>query len=352
MIQSMRDRPIRLILFIIIDIILIAILAFVIVSQGKEQPIDGGISIMGRVDIGGIEQYLIIRGQDESKPILLFLHGGPGVPEYPLYRKYLNALEREFVVVSWEQRGAGKSYFDGMNSQKFNIDQFVSDGVELTAFLKNKYNKEKIYVMGHSWGAYLGMKMINESPDDYYAYFGVGLPVSMSEGEEESYNWVLEEAKEADDESVVEWLEDNYPTSNSSDEWIPYIKTQRGYVEEYGGSSVVDLGNTAWEYVITREYTILDKLYYINGNSYYTMEHMWEEMMDIDLRTEVPEVEVPVYIFQGEMDYQTPTSLVEGYYELLEAPDKELFIYEDAAHNALYEYPKKFILDVTSKIQE
>ena len=134
--------------------------------------LSGSISTIERITLGGQEQYLIIRGADTSKPVMLFLHGGPGSPETAFMKKTNLAIEKDFIMVYWEQRGAGKSYSKNMQPESMNIPQFVSDTRELSEYLAARFKQDKIYLMGHSWGSFLGIVTAYQHPELFHSYFG------------------------------------------------------------------------------------------------------------------------------------------------------------------------------------
>jgi pimeloyl-ACP methyl ester carboxylesterase len=148
-------------------------------TAGRTPPIHGPHSIASLecVRIGGVDQYVLIRGSDSSLPILLFLHGGPGMPAMYLAHAFQRELEKEFVVVQWDRRGAGKSYREDI-SNTLTTEQLVADTIELTNMLHARFHRDKVYLVGHSWGTYLGMLVIARHPELYRAYVGIGQLVS------------------------------------------------------------------------------------------------------------------------------------------------------------------------------
>ncbi len=169
----------RLLKFLLYTIIVIIVIALGLVitlwsfSPGKADPIkdingnqiSGSISTIEKIEIGGDEQYLIIRGVDSTKPIMLFLHGGPGSPEFAFVKRFNQSIEEDYVMVYWEQRGAGKSYMAESSYEKLNLEQLIADTRELSIYLAKRFGKEKIFIMGHSWGSFLGIMTVNKYPD-------------------------------------------------------------------------------------------------------------------------------------------------------------------------------------------
>lgn len=183
--------------FIIVVVILLAIIIYQKQFNAHTPAINqrGPVSnnstaVLQEVELGNMKQCILSRGNDISNPVLLWLHGGPGSSQMPIARYYNGDLEKEFIVVHWDQRGAGKSNPPDFNEETMTIEQFINDAHELTQCLKNKYNKEKIYLLGHSWGTQFGIKLVEQYPEDYYAYIGVSQVTDSFKAQEIAYNWL------------------------------------------------------------------------------------------------------------------------------------------------------------------
>ncbi len=178
-------------------------------SPGITPPFDNApnsIASIEKYDLNGEEQYVILRGRDQSNPVVLFLHGGPGSPEYPAFYEYNRALEDDLTFAHWEQRGSGLSYNTDVDMSKVTLSQMVADGISLSEKLVERFGKQKIYLLGHSWGTMLGMHMIKERPDLFHAFFAVGQVSNQRLGEQISYDWVLDRAQADGNEKAVEEL--------------------------------------------------------------------------------------------------------------------------------------------------
>ncbi len=312
--------------------------------QGETVP--NSIATIEQVMIGGLEQTLIIRGKDKSKPVILFLHGGPGSPEIAFVRAVNQTLENDFVMVYWEQRGAGKSYSSDMTGEHMTMEQFIADTKEVSELLAKRFNKDKIYVMGHSWGSLLGILTAQKYPELYYAYFGVGQVCNQYEGERISLEWVREQAKELNDEDAIDDLaEISLPAfPGTSDEWLNYLRVQRGYVNKFGGGGAHELRSN-WAIVEmlfkAKEYTLTEKLNILPG-TLFSLKYLFPDVMENNLFNKIDSMQIPVYIFQGKYDYQTPSVLAKDFYNQLKAPQKEFFFFENSAHSPIYEEVEKF----------
>ena len=345
-------------LIIILGIIGVFIASFYIISSGKPQKIkdskgntiSGSISEIKKIKLGDLNQCILIRGEDKTKPLLLFLHGGPGDSEFVFLKKFCPFLEKDFVLVHWDQRGAGKSYSPNIDENTMNINKLVSDGNKLVKFLKEKFKKEKIYLMGHSWGNVLGMRMINEHPENFIAYMGIGQVANIIKGEKISQHFVIEQANKNGNKKVAKKIASYDLGKMSTDEFIKYLMYQRKFVRKYGGAMRNINFSSIFIYVLfAREYTIKDKLSMFKG-ALFSIKNLWGEIMQNNLDKQILEVSVPVYIFQGKHDYQTPYVVAREYFEKLKAPKKEFFTFENSAHCPLYEENEKFHELIVEKV--
>ena len=333
-------------------LILVALLGLHIISPGKVTPLVkengnpymNGLALMETREIGGVPQTMILRSKDVEKPVLLYVHGGPGSPEFPFNQHYKTDLEEFFTVCYWDQRGSGLSYSKDIPVETMTLEHFIEDTREVTEYLTDRFEKEKIYLMGHSWGTLLGSHVVHRYPELYHAYFGIGQVGNQLESEKISYDFALSEAKKRGDAKAIKQLEKiGRPPYGSADEWLHSIMVERKYVAKYGGA--MKEGNFMKEAVTAilncREYRLMDKINYMKANN-NTMKSMWEIVIEADLSKDVPSQEIPVYIFQGRFDYQTSYDMAKQYFDSLEAPVKEFFTFENSAHSPNFEETARF----------
>ena len=315
----------------------------IVYAEGK--PIEGSISVMEKIVLGGVEQHLIIRGVDSKKSVMLFVHGGPGSPEFAFMKHYNTAIEQDFVMVYWEQRGSGKSFSKDIPVETMNIKQFISDTRELSEYLAKRFQKDKIYIMGHSWGSLLGILTAFQHPDLYFAYFGVGQVAHQYKGEKISFDWVKEQAHERNDTRAIRKLSEmNFPDSLANNkEWVGFLMKERNYVNQYGGAmrSISGMWPLIKLMLNAKEYSLSDKINYARG-SLFSLNNMWIDVINTNLFVEIDSMQIPVYIFQGIYDYQTPYSVAKDFFDQLKAPEKEFFTFENSAHSPLLEEADKF----------
>jgi pimeloyl-ACP methyl ester carboxylesterase len=251
-----------------------------------------------------------------------------------------SSLEKHFIVVDWDQRGAGKSFDPEIPRESMNLEQMLADTHELIERLKSRFNKEKIFLTGHSWGSVLGLYTAHRHPEDLHAFVGMGQVVSMQKGEAYTYGYTVRKAKEAGDKPAMGMLEKIGPPPYKGGFQSLWI--QRAYLLEYGGSlrgvTLEDLEKIRSE---SPYYTVADRENYMKAFT-TTCALMWDDLEGVDFFEDVAEVKVPVYFFTGRHDYQAPFELLEQYVEKLKAPHKEIVWFDKSAHMPNLEEPELF----------
>lgn len=322
-------------------------------KDSKRRIIPESIAELQSIMLGDIEQYILIRGKNRNNPVILFLHGGPGSAQIGFAPRYQRKLEDEFVVVNWDQRGAGKSYSKNIPKESMTMDQFISDAKELVEYLCTKFDKEKIYLVGHSWGSVLGSMLAYRYPKRFIAYIGIGQVVNMCDNELISYKYVMEEARKANNKKVVKALKriGQPPYKNQ----IKDIMIQRKWLNKFKGAVYEKKlsKEIAGSFITSPEYSLLDTFKFFKGNK-FSIKYMWSELASFAIIKDVLEIEIPVYFCIGRYDYNTPFELSYDYYEKLKAPHKEYIWFERSAHSPIFEEPEKFcetILRIKKEIE-
>lgn len=301
------------------------------------------IAILEKVIIGGINQCICIRGKNIENPILLFLHGGPGDSMLPVMTGINKDLENDFIVVNWDQRGTGKSYYPFGKSSDINIDTFISDTYELTKLLLKRFNKEKVYIMGNSWGSVIAIQTVHLYPKLYYAYIGIGQVVNMKQNERLSYEYTLEQSILKNDKKAEKQLRDIGTEYFNRSDWFKCLILQRKYLVKYGGSVYGQSNYRCLEkhFFSSPEYSLIDIINRIRGSK-QSLKMLWMKLLEVDLFKTATKFEIPMYFIEGKYDYNAPSILVNQYYESIEAPKKELIWFEKSAHFPQWEEPEKF----------
>lgn len=336
--------------FLLIPILLLA--AFVLYSQwtahtpairgADGKPLPGSIASLEKVKLGGVDQWLIIRGQDVNKPVLLFLSGGPGASEAARVLRFNSELEKHFVVVIWEQRGCGKSYPSINPKSDLTVDQYVADIIELTDILRERFDEQKIYLVGHSWGTIIGVLAVQQRPDLYHAYVGTAQMVDVQETDQMIYNMVLEHSRQTGDVDFVKTLETQGPPPYFGKSPIkPYATLFGQEYQLFEAPNIKDPeyrreGDAILLMLKQPEYGWLDRLYYLLGLM-NTFNAVYPQLQELDFRVDATHLDMPVYIVLGRHDMNNPSSIPEAYFSLLEAPKKELIFFEDSGHGMIWE---------------
>jgi len=304
-------------------------------------PLSGSVALLEKVELGGMDQWILIRGQDSSNPILLWLHGGPGAPLMPVARHFIGGLEQDFVVVHWDQRGAGKSNPPDFDEGTMTFRQFFNDAHELTQYLKKRFHRASIYLVGHSWGTQLGLRLAEAYPEDYCAYVGISQVVDPERAFRVSRTWLLERIRESGDSRAEERLKEIGPALNEDHEaFVRYINM----IHTYGGDLDLSMARLLWIAVRAPEYRINDLFAWLRGANRGSGP-MWRspEYQSYNAIKQVPRLTVPAYFFCGRDDYNTPLEVTREYFEILEAPNgKELVVFEESAHTPFMAEPEKF----------
>jgi pimeloyl-ACP methyl ester carboxylesterase len=305
------------------------------------RPLPGSIASLEKIELGGVEQWILVRGADTTNPVLLRLHGGPGAAEMPLVHRYNGDLEEHFVVVAWDQRGAGKSNRRGFDEASMTFEQFLRDAHELTLHLKARFGQERIYLVGHSWGTQLGIRLAARHPEDYWAWVGVSQLVNQERGSEIAHGWLRDRLGEEERTRELVRLEAlGPPPYPDHADYVRFI----GMVDAEGGGMDVGFGRLAWAALRAPEYTLPDLARWLGG-ARRGSGPMWDapDYRGHDLFRGVPRLEVPAYFFAGRRDYNTPLALVREYAEFLEAPaGKEVVVFEASAHTPFLAEPDRF----------
>lgn len=310
-------------------------------TPGRTPAIAGSNSIasLERVRIGNVEQSVLIRGQDRSRPVLLFLHGGPAMPAMYLAHSFQAELEKSFVVVQWDRRGAGKSYREDIDST-LTTEQLIADTVELTNNLRARFHQEKIYLVGHSWGTYLGMMVVARHPELYWAYVGIGQLGRMAPIDGIQDEYIRESARRVGDLQAIQELETKGGSVREE------LLFQFGG-ELHGARSFTPLLLTG---LMAPEYSVRDVRNVPRGVSRYSKHFVYNSVSG-ELADAVTRVEVPVYFFTGRHDYCDPFVLTEEYFGRLSAPEKHMVWFEESAHFPFYEEPAAFAREMRNVLQ-
>ncbi|GIN87992.1 proline iminopeptidase [Heyndrickxia sporothermodurans] len=350
----------KVILIIISIIIVLMFLGFayvLITKRNKKVKVSikqpSGVDLGEYVTIGDIQQYLYHRGENIHNPVMLFLHGGPGSPMLPFAQDFQLPWEKHVTIVHWEQRNSGKTFYKN-NPKDVNstttIEQLITDTFEIVLYLKQKYKKEKIWIMGHSWGSFLGSLFIQQYPQLVKGYIGVGQVVDMFENERIGFEKTLEFAISNEYKKDIQKLSSlkPYPTKVFNHDLKNNLKKLRKIQGKYG-LAAKPTAKLVLSAATSPFYSLKDLRYLmladIDGISHGQSLIFKELFGTYNLATTY---QVPVFYIHGMKDWQTPYSILEEYFDTLTAPQKEVYPIIDAGHATMLDKPLEFTNAVLS----
>ena len=298
------------------------------------------ISEKSFIELGGEKQYVEITGLSKTNPVLLFLHGGPGWPQTPHLRYFNSDLTKYMTVVAWEQSGCGQSYINNPDPIKLSLDQIINDAHELTQILKKKFNKNKIYLVGFSWGSIPGLKLVEKYPEDYAAYFGITQVINLKQSIKISRKWITKQATLKGDKETLKTLK-QLETSDTSvcKRELDCFLTHYGLLSKYGGALFTKKGE---DEIAKAETFYADyKKYDWFAAFLYSAYRLENDLFSTDL-SNIKKVKIPMYFIMGRHDWNLPTSITQEYVKKLTAPKKEIIWFENSGHEPLSEEAPKF----------
>lgn len=343
---------------ITLSIIIILYLMLIIGYMANYACKDRSISklLTKEIIINGSKQWISISCEDHSsdKPVVLFLHGGPGSANISLLNHISPELYEHAIIVNWDQRNAGKSFRVFQSSHNLNLEQIIDDAHELTQYLKKKFDVERISLLGFSAGTALGIMLIDRYPDDYDLFISVAQMVDGQRGEQISLDFTLEQARKRNDFEAIRELEKVKFDFSKPHEILKNTQTQRKYLLRYGGvyHNYDSYGHEAKSLWTSWEYSFIEFLFWPLASS-KSLNAMWHEIVLLKIADIVPRVETPIVFFCGEFDMNNPTELVEEYYENIIAPrGKDIVIFKNSAHGIFWDEPERFMNEVVNALNK
>jgi pimeloyl-ACP methyl ester carboxylesterase len=298
--------------------------------------------------IGGIEQWITIRGENRDNPVILFLHGGPGDATNPWGYAAFRSWLKYFTVVQWDQRGAARTFGrNGVSSAStITPDRMVQDGIELADSLKDRLHKDKIVLVGHSWGSVLGFFMVEKRPNLFYAFVGTGqVAAEFSRSSAVAYAAVSERASHEGNLQAVEELKAVGP---------PPYKDGKGFGVLHKWAMLFERGDVFLASALgfafqAPGYSVRDINDWFEGQR-VSGDHLVPHFDELDRKLLGGELAVPVVVIQGAQDYTTPTSLAKTYVDSLHAPRKAFVTIQGAGHFAVFTNQDEFLRDLRAQV--
>lgn len=330
-------NPNRILLAVLILLTVLTLILPPFTTQIKHK--NGGIGEKIFLDIGGIQQGMIIKGNDTEKPVLLFLSGGPGIPEYFLDYQYPTFLEDEFIVCFWDWRGTGLSYGKSVAPETMTREQFIADTFEVTEYLRKRFEADKIYLAAHSFGTSIGIQAIAERPELYSGYIAVSQIADQPRSEQLAYEYMLSLCEKEGNRALLGQLTDNpYGTESY---FSSGVRDKAMHTLGVGTTRNMNSVITGIFFPTLRitDYSLKERINIWRGKSF--ANQTMQDTFTFNAFETVKSVNVPVYFFAGKYDYTCCYELQKEYFDFLEAPEKYFYTFENSAHSPLFEEPEK-----------
>lgn len=302
------------------------------------------------IRIGGIDQWVTIRGKDRRNPILLVLHGGPGYVLGPMSWWFQPGWEDYFTVVEWDQRGAGKTFL--INDPKklaptMTRERMVADAAEMVAWLRKEFGKKKIFILGHSWGSYMGLALARLRPEWFYAYIGTGQITDGPESERRGWRFAMDEARKEGNRQAIRELTGIAPYAEKGKP-IPLqdLYVQRKWVGRFGGVMAYRGGNQLENKIanLSPDYSDREIRRIWDGNR-FSQKFLLVDVVQTNM-TSITSLDCPLILLEGRHDYNVNSGLAADWFAKVKAPSKQFVWFEHSGHEAMNEEPGKFLVSL------
>jgi pimeloyl-ACP methyl ester carboxylesterase len=304
----------------------------------RGEPVPGSIAEVKYLRLGGIDQWVMMRGEHQENPAIILLHGGPGFSETHFFRRFNSPLESSFTVVYWDQRGAGKSFNRHIPKSSMTVEQFLGDLDELVDAVCERLGQDKVAIFGHSWGTVLGLLYAARFPDKVSVYVGCEQVGDWAAAEAASYQFAMTEARHRQNLKALKDLRAIGPPPYSAKS----VLRERTWLQRFSGElSLGGWWNMSRLFLGCPEWSLLDLVSVARG-FLFTLDAMWTEVSTLNLFTLAPELKVPTFFFVGRHDHWVPAETSVAYFDALAAPAKQLVWFKDSGHEPFVDEPAKF----------
>lgn len=310
------------------------------------------ISEKNSITIDGVKLGFFIKGINKKNPVLLYLHGG--MPDYFLTSNYPTGLDSIFTVVWLDQRGSDLSFDSNIDYAKINTDSLVKDIKLFSDYLIKRFSQEKIYLMAHSGGTYLGVKTIDKYPELYKAYIAVAQITNQKLSEKMAYDFIVDKYKYDSDKFAIykDLIKDPVDLKNTLPKF--YLQNRDCYMHDLGIGTMRNMNNIFTGIflpsLLFNEYSMIDKINFWRGKAKSGISTIWNEIASNDLTEQNISFKIPVYFFHGIYDYTCSYQLARRYFNKIRAPKKGFFSFKNSAHSPIFEEPSKCINIIKTKI--
>ena len=324
--------------------------AATIIAEARRIANPRGVEQLEKVRIGGIDEWVSIRGTDRRNPVLLYIHGGPGYVSIPMSWWFARGLEEYFTVVQWDQRAAGKTYLltdPAKIASTVTTERIIGDVEEMTRWVLRDFGKDKIFVLGHSYGSFLGLQVAERHPEWFYAYIGVCQSINGPENERRGWRFAIDAARRAGNAEAVRELEAIAPYA-APGRAVPIrdLYIQRKWVGAYGGVMAYRTDNSADSDLaqLSPDYSEQEISHIWDGNKFAT-PYLLPDLVASDL-SRIRKLAVPLILFEGRHDVNVNSDVAAVWFDALKAPEKRLVWFEHSGHMPMTEEPGKFLISL------
>ncbi|MBO4508677.1 MAG: alpha/beta fold hydrolase [Spirochaetaceae bacterium] len=341
----MKKKNILITIALIIIFIVVIVLIILPPSLGK-LPEGHVLSEKTHLEIDGAQIGMILLSDDTKNPVLLVCGGGPGIPQYLLESLYPSVLPEYFTVCYFDYRGTGLSFDSSTNPDEMTTVRYIEDVLRITDYLKNRFGKERIYIMGHSFGTFIALNTVANHPENFVAYLAMSQACDQHRSELLAYDYMRARYEEMGDSSMVTKF-DEYNIKESDEAYRKYVSSslRDTAMHALGVGTTSDMDDVITDLFFSslrvKAYTPIERINLWRGKAASKNFAVHNDSRLFNAFESVPRIEIPVYFFAGEYDMTCCTSLQKEYYEVIDAPEKRFFLYEGSAHSPIYEDGEK-----------
>ncbi|MDD2287018.1 MAG: alpha/beta hydrolase [Paludibacter sp.] len=352
--KSLIKKGLKMLLILVstmIGLLFILFIYLLIKSPGKPDPffdksgkiLENSLSEKIFVEVGGVQQGMFIRGKDLKNPVLLFVTGGPSFSEYFLVEKYPTGLENYFTVCYWEERGGGISYTPQVTLESLTLEQFASDAIEVTNYLRDRFKKEKIYIMAHSGGTAFAIQAVANHPNLFHSYIGVSQITRQAESEKLAYKYMFDQFLKNGNSKLIAQFK-KYPIIENDSLILPFFNSvlRDKSMHELGIGTMHNMKSVIkgvfYPVWTCRAYTLKEKFnIWYSKFSFISKSDLREQILKSDIPAKVTKLDIPVYFFSGKNDLTVNHDLSKEYLKNLESPLKGFYTFSNSAHSPMFE---------------
>ncbi len=352
--KSLIKKGLKMLLILVstmIGLLFILFIYLLIKSPGKPDPffdksgkiLENSLSEKIFVEVGGVQQGMFIRGKDLKNPVLLFVTGGPSFSEYFLVEKYPTGLENYFTVCYWEERGGGISYTPQVTLESLTLEQFASDAIEVTNYLRDRFKKEKIYIMAHSGGTAFAIQAVANHPNLFHSYIGVSQITRQAESEKLAYKYMFDQFLKNGNSKLIAQFK-KYPIIENDSLILPFFNSvlRDKSMHELGIGTMHNMKSVIkgvfYPVWTCRAYTLKEKFnIWYSKFSFISKSDLREQILKSDIPAKVTKLDIPVYFFSGKYDLTVNHDLSKEYLKNLESPLKGFYTFSNSAHSPMFE---------------